>query len=62
MFREPQFDPRLLDVIAEDSGVGTGVLDPLGAYLEPGAEMWFDLMRNLERSLAECLDIAAGSG
>ena len=62
VFREPQFEPRLLEVIAEDTGARTGVLDPLGAYLEPGAEMWFDLMRGLEGSLAECLEGAAGSG
>ena len=60
VFREPQFEPRLLDVIAEDTGVRTGVLDPLGAYLEPGAKMWFDLMRGLGRNLVQCLEDPAG--
>ncbi|NRG17477.1 zinc ABC transporter substrate-binding protein [Rhizobiales bacterium] len=55
VFSEPQFDPRLVAVIAEGSNARPGVLDPLGADLEDGPDQYFDLLRNLAKSLAECL-------
>ena len=33
----------------------TGVLDPLGAGLEPGPELYREMMREMARSLLECL-------
>lgn len=55
IFSEPQFDPRLVSVIAEGSNARSGVLDPLGADLEDGPDQYFDLLRNLAKSLAGCL-------
>jgi zinc transport system substrate-binding protein len=54
-FTEPQFQPRLLATIIEGSAVRTGVLDPLGAALTPGPELYPALLRGLADSLAGCL-------
>ncbi len=56
LFSEPQFKPALLRNVAEGTGVRVGVLDPLGAGLEPGADAYFALVRGLARALAECLE------
>ena len=55
VFSEPQFEPRLVAVIAEGSNARSGVLDPLGADLADGPDQYFDLLRNLAESLANCL-------
>lgn len=55
VFVEPQFEPRLVATLTEGTPARRGVLDPLGARLEPGAELYFSLMRNLAAGLAECL-------
>ena len=55
VFSEPQFAPALIDTIVADTAAATGVLDPLGAALEAGADVWFDLMRGLADSLVDCL-------
>ena len=56
IFSEPQFEPKIIDVVAEGLPVGKGVLDPLGAELEPGKDAYFELMRNLAGSMVTCLD------
>lgn len=55
-FAEPQFEPRLLARLTEGTEVRTGVLDPVGAALTPGPELYPALLRGLAGSLAECLD------
>jgi zinc transport system substrate-binding protein len=55
VFSEPQFEPRLVSVVTEGSDARTGVLDPLGADIPDGPELYLDLMRNLARSFAACL-------
>ena len=55
IFAEPQFEPRLISVVAEGTQARTGVLDPLGADLEDGPELYFALIRNLTTSLTTCL-------
>ncbi len=55
VFTEPQFEPRLAHVIAEGSGARLGTLDPLGAALKPGPELYFDLIRALGDNLVDCL-------
>ncbi len=55
VFREPQFPPDLVRTAVEDTQARVGVLDPLGAGLEPGPEMWFTLMRELAADLEACL-------
>ena len=55
VFSEPQFEPRLVQVVTEGTPARAGVLDPLGADLDDGPELYFDLVRNLTTSLTECL-------
>ena len=47
---EPQFNPDIIKSIAKDTNVKTGVLDPLGANLKPGKDLYFDLIRNMSTS------------
>lgn len=55
IFAEPQFEPRAIRTVAEGTDVKVGELDPLGARLIPGPELYFDLMRGLARNLVDCL-------
>ncbi len=55
VFAEPQFEPRLIQVVTEGTEARAGVLDPLGAELVDGPELYFDLIRNMTTSLTECL-------
>ena len=55
VFAEPQLPARQLESLTEDTNVKTGVLDPLGADLTPGASLYFDLMLQMGRAFAECL-------
>jgi zinc transport system substrate-binding protein len=55
VFREPQFSPRLIDTLVEGTSVKTGVLDPLGAELMPGPNLYPTLMRGVAASLVICL-------
>ncbi len=52
---EPQFNRGIVDAVMEGSDARTGVMDPLGADLEPGADLYPQLLRNLATSLADCL-------
>ena len=56
VFSEPQFKPKLIDTIIEGTDSRSGVLDPLGANLEPGPDLYFALMRNMAQALKSCLE------
>ncbi|WP_375688157.1 zinc ABC transporter substrate-binding protein [Pseudooceanicola sp. LIPI14-2-Ac024] len=56
LFAEPQFNPRQVNTLADDLGVRTGTLDPIGAGLEPGAEHYAALLSGLADGLSACLD------
>jgi zinc transport system substrate-binding protein len=55
LFREPQFPPKLIETLDENTRAQVGVLDPLGAALEPGPGLYPKLMRDLAQSLTACL-------
>jgi zinc transport system substrate-binding protein len=55
LFREPQFRSALVATVAEGTGVRIGLLDPLGAGLRPGPDLYPDLLRGLAENLADCL-------
>ena len=55
VFSEPQFEPKLVKTITENTDAGTGVLDPLGANITDGPELYFTLIRNMAKSLKDCL-------
>lgn len=54
IFAEPQFPPKLVDVIVEGTAARTGTLDPLGASLEPGADLYFALIEADRDAFAAC--------
>jgi zinc transport system substrate-binding protein len=58
-FAEPQFDTRLIDTVIEGTKARTGSIDPEGARIEPGPELYSTLLRNLARDLKACLAPAA---
>jgi len=51
VFSEPQFEPRLIRTVVENTGAATGTLDPVGAELAAGPDAYFTLMRNLATNL-----------
>ncbi len=54
IFSEPQFNPDIINAVAKDMKVKTGVLDPLGATLDPGKDLYFDLIKNMSKSFKGC--------
>lgn len=55
VFAEPQFEPKLIETVVEGTDVRTGTLDPIGAGLQPGADLYPKLLRGLAVSLMDCL-------
>ena len=54
IFSEPQFNPDIINAVAKDMDIKTGVLDPLGATLDPGKDLYFDLIKNMSKSFKGC--------
>ena len=44
VFSEPQFNPNIIKAVAKDMNIKTGVVDPLGATLDPRKDLYFDLI------------------
>ena len=59
VFSEPQFEPKLVATVTENTNARTGVLDPLGTAIDKGPNLYFTLIRNMASSLKNCL---LGSG
>jgi zinc transport system substrate-binding protein len=55
VFSEPQFDPKLVNVIIEGTDVKTGVLDAEAGTLDPGPALYGQLLRSIAASLHDCL-------
>ena len=55
VFAEPAFDTRLVDNLVEGTSARTGTLDPEGARLEPGPDLYPALMRRLAAYFKSCL-------
>ncbi|WP_267550846.1 zinc ABC transporter substrate-binding protein ZnuA [Rhizobium rhizogenes] len=55
VFAEPQFEPKLVNVVLEGTSAKSGVLDPEAATLPQGPDLYFDLMRGIASSLKSCL-------
>ncbi|MDB4154274.1 zinc ABC transporter substrate-binding protein [Candidatus Pelagibacter sp.] len=54
VFSEPQFNPDIIKAVAKDMNIKTGVIDPLGATLNPGKDLYFDIIRNMSSSFKGC--------
>ncbi len=58
VFSEPQFEPKLVNVVLEGTPAKSGVLDPEAGTLEAGPDLYFQLMENIGTSLNDCLGTA----
>ena len=54
VFSEPQFNPDIIQAVAKDMNIKTGIVDPLGATLTPGKDLYFDLIKNMSKSFKGC--------
>lgn len=55
VFSEPQFTPRQVEAIVADTGVKQGILDPLGAAIDPSPQQYIQLIQQLAKSFESCL-------
>ena len=55
VFREPQYDGKIVATVIEGTKARDGILDPLGAALEPGPHSYERLLKNLAADLRSCL-------
>ncbi|WP_456269125.1 zinc ABC transporter substrate-binding protein [Kushneria sp. AK178] len=57
VFSEPQYNPRMIDSIFGDMPINTSiVLDPLGAGIDPGPELYDELITHIATSIDECAE------
>lgn len=56
VFAEPQFEPKLVGTVVEGTNARKGTLDPEGATIPAGPDLYFTLMRALAANLKACLD------
>ena len=54
IFSEPQYNPKIVEMLSADMNVSTSVLDPLGAYIEVGPKMYNNLILEIASSLKDC--------
>ena len=54
IFSEPQFNPKLINMIAKSTGAKTGILDPLGSSYKPGQDLYFNLINDLYQNINKC--------
>jgi len=55
IFKEPQQNERLVSVVTEGTEVKLGTLDPLGAKLTPGPDLYYGVLQGLADSFSNCL-------
>lgn len=55
VFREPQYDGKVVETVIEGTNARQGVLDPLGAAITPGAGAYQQLLSQLSSDLKACL-------
>ena len=55
VFQEPQFDSKLVKTVVEGTDAKIGTLDPLGVDIANKKDFYLQLLRNMSKSLKECL-------
>ena len=55
LFSEPEYSPRLVELLAEDLPLRHRVLDPLGATISAGPANYFAMMHTLVGALTDCM-------
>ena len=54
IFSEPQYNPKIIETLASDMNISTGVMDPLGAYMEKSNGMYAELIKEISNSIKNC--------
>ena len=54
IFSEPQYNPKIIETLGNDMNVSTGVMDPLGAFIDAGPTMYVELINGIANSIKEC--------
>ena len=54
IFSEPQYNPKIIETLGNDMNISTGVMDPLGAFIDPGPTMYVELINGIANSIKEC--------
>ncbi len=55
VFAEPNFEAKVVDAVIEGTPARRGTLDPEGASLEAGPDLYLRLMRTMSKELKRCL-------
>ena len=55
IFAEPQFRPAIVQAVVSDTGIRTGILDPLGAKIDAGPNAYQEILKQNVDALVECL-------
>jgi zinc transport system substrate-binding protein len=55
VFSEPNFEAKVINAVIEGTSARTAVLDPEGATLTPGPELYEMLLRTMAKSIKACL-------
>ena len=55
VFKEPQFDSKLVKIVVEGTNAQIGTLDPLGVNIKSGENFYLQLLKNMAKSLKDCL-------
>ena len=55
LFSEPEYSPRLVNLLREDLPLRHTVLDPIGATIPAGPTAYFEMMHALVQALTDCM-------
>jgi zinc transport system substrate-binding protein len=55
VFAPPQFSPRLVRVLVENSSATSATLDDLGTDIEPGPQLYETMLRHMTDNFVSCL-------
>jgi zinc transport system substrate-binding protein len=55
LFSEPQFSPKVLEVVSENTGKTIATIDPLGSALDAGKDHYSKTLLKLANSFSNCL-------
>ena len=54
IFSEPQYNPKIIETLGNDMNISTGVMDPLGAFIDAGPTIYVELINGIANSIKEC--------
>lgn len=55
VFKEPQFSDRIIRTVIRGSNAGIGQLDPIGANIKEGPDLYFKMLEKVGENLHNCL-------